>query len=145
TTEQSRLNYEEQNQYKIRVQFINKTQFIEESYLIEIEDINEPPYNLHYSHQTGFCTVLDEDFHQTLKFHVKTIEKHQNGTDFEIICTDDGHPPLSISTRINVISDEISLMFVPVALLIIPIIDENITMAKSMRDVSRLIRHHIHQ
>lgn len=47
--DQSRLNYEEQNQYKICVQFFNETQFIEQSFLIEIEDINEPPYNLHCS------------------------------------------------------------------------------------------------
>ncbi len=108
--DQSRLNYEEQNQYKIRIQFSNQSNFFEENFLINIEDINESPYNLQcssmkkktrkinyskefYLDQTRFCTAFDEDFNQTLKFQIKTI----NNLDYEIICTDNGQPPLSVN------------------------------------------------
>ncbi len=47
--DQSRLNYEEQNQYKIRIQFSNQSQLIEEDFFIYIQDINESPYNLQCS------------------------------------------------------------------------------------------------
>ncbi|UJR34161.1 hypothetical protein I4U23_021569 [Adineta vaga] len=133
-TDQARLNYEEQNQYKIRVQFFNQTQFIEEAFLIEIQDINESPYNLQCSHQTGFCTAIDDDLNQTLKFHAKTIENYLNETYTEIICTDNGQPPLSISTWIKVLSNELNLIFVPVVPLIIPIMDENTNRDKPTRD-----------
>jgi hypothetical protein len=49
TIDQSRLNYEEQNQYKIRIQFSNQSEIFEEIFLINIEDINEPPYHLQCS------------------------------------------------------------------------------------------------
>lgn len=46
TINQALLNYEEQNQYKIRIRFSNDSEFIEKDFLIYIEDVNESPYNL---------------------------------------------------------------------------------------------------
>jgi len=46
-----------------------------------------------YLDQTGFCTAFDEDFNQTLKFQIKTI----NNLDYEIIFTDNGQPPSSVN------------------------------------------------
>ncbi|CAF3966087.1 unnamed protein product, partial [Adineta steineri] len=134
TTDQSRLNYEEQNQHKICVQFSNETELIEETFLINIQDINESPYNLQCSNHTGFCTVFDDDFNQTFKFEIKTINHYENGTYFEILCTDNGQPPLSVSTWIKVLPDNMTLMFVPVLSLIIPVNDNNNTIDKQTRD-----------
>jgi hypothetical protein len=85
------LNYEEQNQFQIRIQFSNQLELVEENFFIFIEDINEPPYNLQC--QYGFCTALDEDFNQTLEFQINAT----NNFDYEIICTDNGQPPLSVN------------------------------------------------
>jgi hypothetical protein len=46
-----------------------------------------------YLDQTGYCTVFDEDFNQTLKFQIKSLDNYQ----YEIICTDNGQPPLSVN------------------------------------------------
>jgi hypothetical protein len=110
TIDQLRLNYEEQNQYKIRIQFSNQSNLFEQIFSIDIKDINEPPSHLQcssityhqqrkkkrevffYLDQTGFCTALDEDFNQTLTFQIKTTEKFH----YEISCTDNGQPPLSV-------------------------------------------------
>ncbi|CAF1281839.1 unnamed protein product [Rotaria sp. Silwood1] len=95
TTDQSDLNYEEQNQYKICIQFSNQSESIEKFFFINIKDINEPPYNFQCSNQTGICTVFDDDFNQTLKFEMKTINSLDNETLYEITCTDNGQPSLS--------------------------------------------------
>jgi len=55
--DQSRLNYEEQNQYKIRIQFSNQSQLIEEEFFIYIEDINESPYNFQ-------CSSMNSKIHR---------------------------------------------------------------------------------
>ncbi|CAF0726212.1 unnamed protein product [Adineta steineri] len=103
---------------------------------------------------TGFCTVFDDDFNQTFKFEIKTINHYENGTYFEILCTDNGQPPLSVhyyflvltdilvlffayskvSTWIKVLPDNMTLMFVPVLSLIIPVNDNNNTIDKQTRD-----------
>ncbi|CAF4664757.1 unnamed protein product, partial [Rotaria sp. Silwood2] len=134
TTDQSRLNYEEQNQYKICIQFSNQSELIEKVLFINIEDINEPPYNLQCSNQTGICTVFDDDFNQTLKFEMKTINSLDNETLFEITCTDNGQPSLSVSTYMKALPDDMALMFVPIFLLIIPVNDGSNTIDKQIRD-----------
>ncbi|CAF1122720.1 unnamed protein product [Rotaria sordida] len=134
TTDQSRLNYEEQNQHKICIQFSNHSEVIEKNFSINIEDINEPPYNLQCSNQTGICTVFDDDFNQTLKFQMKPINSLDNETLFEIICTDNGQPSLSVSTHIKTLPDDMTLIFVPIFLLIVRVDDDSNTIDKLIRD-----------
>jgi hypothetical protein len=86
------LNYEEQNQYKIQIQFSNQTNLFIQQILIDLEDINEPPHHLQCETKTGFCTAIEEDFNQTLTFQI-------NPTTKQIICTDNGQPPLSVKSR----------------------------------------------
>lgn len=47
--------------------------------------------------EKGFCTVFDDDFNQTLKLEIKTINISTNKTLCEIVCTDNGQPPLSVT------------------------------------------------
>jgi hypothetical protein len=99
--------------------------------------------------QTGFCTAFDDDFNQLLKFQIKYIK---NLLQFEIICTDNGQPPLSVNSSfiklISVVSsskvsiwlttlpDNMTLIFVPIHSLIIPIYDENNNIDNQTTDVS---------
>ncbi|CAF4767763.1 unnamed protein product [Rotaria socialis] len=134
TTNQCRLNYEEQNQYKIRIKFSNQAEAIEKDFLITIEDINEAPYDLQCSNHTGICTVFDDDFNQTLNCGINTKNDFNNKTSFEIMCTDNGQPPLSVSTWIKVLPNDMTLMVVPIFSLIIPVDDNYNTIDKHTRD-----------
>ncbi|CAM4782539.1 unnamed protein product [Rotaria magnacalcarata] len=134
TTNQCRLNYEEQNQYKIRIKFSYQAESIERDFLITIEDINESPYNLQCSNHTGICTVFDDDFNQTLNCGIKTKNDFNNKTSFEIMCTDNGQPRLSVSTWIQILPNDMTLMFVPIFSLIIPVDDNYNAIDKHTRD-----------
>ena len=50
--DQSRLNYEEENLYEIQIRFVNQSNRFEKKFLINIEDLNEPPTNLQCSRRT---------------------------------------------------------------------------------------------
>jgi hypothetical protein len=93
TIDQSRLNYEIQNQYKIQIEFSNQSNSFQQIFSIDLENINESPSHFHCSTITGFCTVIEEDFNQTLTFQLKLTKEFQ----YEIICTDNGQPPLSVN------------------------------------------------
>lgn len=117
TTNQSYLNYEEQNLYEVCIRFSNESALIERKFFINVEDVNEPPFNFQCSSRnlksqpkyrikyslnfsldlTGICTVFDDDFNQALKFEIKHFDNVENETLYELICTDNGEPPLSVN------------------------------------------------
>ncbi len=68
TIDQSRLNYEEQNQYKIRIQFSNQSEIFEEIFLINIEDINEPPYHLQCSSKNSKTKISNLSLFRSNRF-----------------------------------------------------------------------------
>jgi len=45
--------------------------------------------------QSGFCSVIDEDFNQTLTFQIEILSNFE----YKIICTDNGQPPLSVTKK----------------------------------------------
>ena len=47
--DQSRLNYEDENEHEIQIQFVNQSNRLEKTFLIHIEDLNESPSNLQCS------------------------------------------------------------------------------------------------
>ncbi|CAF3134551.1 unnamed protein product [Rotaria sp. Silwood2] len=65
---------------------------------------------------------------------MKTINSLDNETLFEITCTDNGQPSLSVSTYMKALPDDMALMFVPIFLLIIPVNDGSNTIDKQIRD-----------